>query len=188
MNANSTRYSIKIPNNVEVLNNYKDGYILIKGSLSKKLYKSFFKTQLCNDTKTLYVTNEVITKLSNSQKKNQKSLRGTVVAMISKYILEVSSLTYKTLNLKGVGFKVFSLDNQILHFKLGFSHNIYFKVSEGLKTNAKHSSKLVIFGNNSLLINQTASLIKKFKTPEPYKGKGILYSNEQIKLKEGKKV
>lgn len=189
MNANSTRYSIKVPSNTEIVNNNKNGYVLIKGPLHKKLYRTLFKTQLCIETKTLYVTSKTVTpRLPNKQKKYKKSLRGTDVAILTKYLLEVSTVTYKTLNLIGVGYKVFSLENQILHFKLGFSHSIYYKIPEGLKINAKQSNKLLIFGNNSLIVNQTACLIKNFKKPEPYKGKGILYSNEKINLKEGKKV
>lgn len=188
MNANSTRYSIKIPDNIEILNNPKTGYVLIKGLLSKKLYKSMFHIKICNKTKTLYVTNKPLTKLSNRLKKHKKAFRGTAAALFSKYFLEVSSITYKKLNLVGVGYKVFLLDNKILHFKLGFSHSIYYKVSEYLKVNNQQSIKLLISGIDSSLVSQTASLIKEFKKPEPYKGKGILYSNESIKLKEGKKV
>lgn len=188
MNANSTRYSIKIPDNIEILNNYKKGYVLIKSTLHKKLYKTLFKIRICNNKKTLYVTNKPITFFSSKHKKNQKSLRGTAVATLLKYFLEVSSVTYKKLNLVGVGYKVFPLDNQILHFKLGFSHSIYYKVPACLKINTQQSVKILISGIDSLLVNQTAALIKKFKMPEPYKGKGILYSGERIELKEGKKV
>ena len=189
MNANSTRYSIKVPSNTEIVNNCKNGYVLIKGPLHKKLCRTLFKIQLCNESKFLYVTSETVNpRLPNKQKKHKKSLRGTDVAMLTKSLLEVSTLTYKTLNLIGVGYKVFSLENQILHFKLGFSHSIYYKVPKGLNINSKQANKLLIFGNSSLLVSQTACSIKKFKKPEPYKGKGILYGNEKINLKEGKKV
>ena len=188
MNANSTRYLIKIPNTVEILNSHKSGYVLIKGVLKTKVYKSLFQINLCNNQKVLYVTNKPIKKLSNRQKKHQKSLRGTVVALISQYLSETSSITYKKLNLIGVGYKVFTLPNQILHFKLGFSHDIYYKLPENLTASSTQAVKLLISGTNSCLVNQTSGLIKQFKKPEPYKGKGVLYSNEKIKLKEGKKV
>lgn len=188
MNANTARYSIKIPDNVEILTNQKQGYVLIKGNLCKKLYKLLFKITVCNTKKMVYVTDNTFKKLSNNKKKQQKSLRGTAVAMLSNHFLEVSSLTYKKLNLVGVGYKVFELPNQILHFKLGFSHSIYYNVPVSLTTNCHQSIKLVIAGNDSKLVTHTAGLIKKLKKPEPYKGKGILYSTDRVKLKEGKKV
>lgn len=188
MNANSTRYLIKIPDTVEVLNSPKLGYILIKGVLKTKLHKSLFKINLCNTKKVLYVTNKTIKKLSNKQKKYQKSLRGTAVALINQYLSETSSINYQKLNLIGVGYKVFTLPNKILHFKLGFSHDIYYKLPENLTASSNQAVKLLISGTNPCLVNQTAGLIKQFKKPEPYKGKGVLYSNEKIKLKEGKKV
>ena len=185
MNVNSTRYSIKIPDGVEIINNNKKGYVLIKGPLIKKLYKTVFKIKLCNNKKLLYVTDNTYKKLPQKQ---QKALKRTTLAMLSKYFLEVSSISYKKLNLVGVGYKVFPINDQILHFRLGFSHNIYYKIPKGLTINSQHSIKLLISGTDSLLVTQTAGLIKNLKKPEPYKGKGILYSDEQIKLKEGKKL
>ena len=185
MNVNSTRYSIKIPDGVEILNDNKKGYVLIKGPLTKKLYKTLFQIRLCSNKKLLYVTNTAFKKLP---KKQFKAMKKTTLAMLSKYFLEVSSISYKKLNLVGVGYKVFFINDQMLHFKLGFSHNIYYKVPKGLLINSQHSIKLLISGTDSLLVTQTAGLLKNLKKPEPYKGKGILYSDEQIKLKEGKKL
>ena len=76
----------------------------------------------------------------------------------------------------------------MLEFKLGYSHNIYFKIPKNLTVFCLKSDKIFISGNFYEYISQIASQIRSYKTPEPYKGKGILYENEKIFLKEGKKV
>ena len=98
---------------------------------------------------------------------------------------------YKKLELIGVGYKVFPVENNlnsILHFKLGFSHSIFFKLTSETKALCFKATNLYLFGNSFNHVNQLASIIRSYKIPEPYKGKGILYKNEKIKLKEGKKV
>ena len=79
------------------------------------------------------------------------------------------------------------LDFNLLYFKLGYSHAIYFKVPKGLKVFCLKSNKLFIIGNSYLFVTQIAALIRSYKAPEPYKGKGILYASEKVVLKEGKK-
>ena len=78
-------------------------------------------------------------------------MKKTTLAMLSKYFLEVSSISYKKLNLVGVGYKVFFINDQMLHFKLGFSHNIYYKVPKGLVINVSifHSLGFPILVGNS---------------------------------------
>ena len=128
--------------------------------------------------------------LSNNKKKNISALRGTATAIIKQLILETSSILYQKLKLVGVGYKVFereTLNNKILMFKLGYSHPIFFKTTENLKFYCLKFTKLFIYGSSYQDVTQAASLIKSHRAPEPYKGKGVLYSNEIIKLKKGKK-
>ena len=106
-------------------------------------------------------------------------------------LLETSLFSCKKLNLIGVGFRVSVLnvlDFNLLYFKLGYRHAIYFKVPKGLKVFCLKSNKLFIIGNSYLFVTQIAALIRSYKAPEPYKGKGILYASEKVVLKEGKKV
>lgn len=76
----------------------------------------------------------------------------------------------------------------LLHFKLGYSHMIYFKIPINLKIYCLKANKLFILGDSYLFVTQIASLIRSYKVPEPYKGKGIVYTTEKIILKEGKKL
>ena len=90
----------------------------------------------------------------------------------------------------GVGYKVFLHPqiNNLLQFKLGYSHLIYYKLPENMNVSISKSTIIYVSGDCLNTVTQTASNIRSYKKPEPYKGKGILYFNEQIKLKPGKKV
>ena len=72
--------------------------------------------------------------------------------------------------------------------KLGYSHDIYLKIPRNLEISSLKFTKLFISGFSYGKITQTAALIQSYKYPEPYKGKGILYENQKIQLKEGKKI
>ena len=110
---------------------------------------------------------------------------------IKQILIEITYILHCKLNLIGVGYRVFThekLANQI-YFKLGFSHLIYFRVPLGINIYCQKFTKLFFFGNSSYnLLTQTTAQIRNCKLPEPYKGKGILYDQEKIILKKGKKI
>jgi len=137
------------------------------------------------------VSPTAFTKISNNQKKKIKTLQGTTVALIKQLIVETSSVLYQRIKFVGVGYRAFDVDNyknKLLLFKLGFSHPIYFKIPDKLKIFCLKFTKLFIYGSSYQNITQTTALIRSNKFPEPYKEKGILYENEKIILKEGKKI
>ena len=108
-----------------------------------------------------------------------------------KQTMEFPFLLQDKLRLSGIGYKVFESrleDRKLLHLKLGNSHSLYYKIPEKIVIKIIQSSKLFIFGDDYAKVCQIAALIRSYKKPEPYKGKGILYANEIIKLKEGKKI
>lgn len=187
----SKKYCIKIPENIKVLYNSNEDIITFIGPLGKKSLKLKLKVLVNNIEKLLYVTKEFSVNSLGSQKKKLNSLRGTVTAFIKQSLLEVSVTLYKKLELVGVGYRVFTVENNlnsILQFKLGFSHSIFFKLTCETKALCFKTTNLYLFGNSFNRVNQLASTIRSYKIPEPYKGKGVLYKNEKIKLKEGKKV
>jgi len=151
------------------------------------------KTQLIinENEKMLKVTREPLYGMSNNEKKRLKSIQTTQVVLLKQMLLEISFLSCKKLKLVGVGFKVSLLkilNFDLLYFKLGYSHAIYFRVPKALNVYCLKSNKLFFVGNSSMFLAQTAALIRSYKIPEPYKGKGILYISERIILKEGKKI
>ena len=185
------KYSVKIPENIKIIYVNDKDLITFIGPVGKKSLQLKLKLWVDTSENMLYVLKTSSVAFSGSQKKTLNSLQGTITALLKQKILEVSVTLYKKLELVGVGYRVFSLENDlssILHFKLGFSHPIYYKVNSDMKALCSKSTNLYIFGNSFNQITQTASSIRSYKLPEPYKGKGILYQNEKIKLKEGKKV
>lgn len=191
MKTFSKRYIIKIPENIEVFYCDKRQIMLINGPFGRKILKLQVKIEMFEKDNSINVLGSPFKKLSNKDKKTTKSLRGTTVALIKQAFLEVSTIICKKLNLVGVGYKVFPVETELgnlIHLKLGYSHSLYFKIPETVNIKCYKADKLFISGHDLSLVAQTAALIRSCKVPEPYKGKGIVYSTEIIKLKEGKKV
>lgn len=106
-------------------------------------------------------------------------------------LIESSILLYQKLKINGVGYRAEIDENfakRLLTLKLGYSHLIYIKTPKNLTMNCFTKTNLCIFGNSYNEISYLAALIRSNKIPEPYKGKGILYEDETIELKEGKKI
>ena len=167
-------------------------HIIIFGNSSDQK-ALILKTKLIIEKKKriIKITRDPFFNTSNDAKKKLKSIQGTQISLLKQMLLDISLLFCKKLDLIGVGFRVSILKLQggdLLHFKLGYSHFIYFKIPENLKIFGLKSNKLFISGCSYLFVTQIAALIRSFKAPEPYKGKGILYTTEKIILKEGKKV
>jgi large subunit ribosomal protein L6 len=185
------RHIVKIPIDISMYYCTIHHTIVFTNSSIRKTLK--LKTQLIinKDEKILKVTREPLYSISNNEKKKLKAIQTTQVALLKQMLLEISLLSCKKLKLIGVGFRVSSLkvlDFDLLYFKLGYSHAIYFKVPKILNVFCLKNNKLFLIGNSSIFLTQVAALIRSYKIPEPYKGKGILYMSEKITLKEGKKI
>lgn len=184
-------YKIKIPKDIVVLYCNKKNILTVCGLLTKKTLKINLEIKLKKEEKIISITNNTNFKLSNKKKKNIKALQGTTIALIKQLFMETSTLIYKKLVFVGVGYRTFDVENfpnKLLLFKLGFSHSIYYKIPENIKIFCLKRTNLFVYGNSYQNVSQTASKIQSYKTPELYKGKGILYENQKIKLKEGKKL
>lgn len=185
------KYTIKVPNDINVIYSSKKKIIVLQGILTKKTLKLNIQLIVIKSKNIIKVIPLPIFKISNNKQKKIKALQGTTVALIKRLIIETSTILYRKLKLVGVGYRVFDVDNlknKLLLFKLGYSHFWYFKISDEAKKFCLKMTKLFIYGNSYQNITQIASLIRSYKKPEPYKGKGILYDTEKIVLKEGKKV
>lgn len=119
--------------------------------------------------------------------KDTKKYFGLFRTLISNMIQGVYTQFTKILLLEGLGFK-FQLENKTLILNLGFSHLIKLTIPEDINIILESSNKLKIIGINKEKVGLFASIIKNYKLPEPYKGKGILYENEIIIKKVGKKA
>jgi len=117
--------------------------------------------------------------------KENRALHGLTRALIQNMILGVNAEYKKTLDIVGVGYKV-ELKGENLLLNMGYSHPIYFMPPTGIKLVAPTPTQIVISGIDKQLVGQVAAKIRSIREPEPYKGKGIKYSDEHILRKAGK--
>lgn len=182
-------YLLKIPKEISIIYSDKNSIILIKGPLGQKILKLKNKLKFKKSTSLLYIKNSSFA--INNLNKKQKSLQGTTLSLIKQKLFEVSKKVFIKLRLNGIGYKIDIIEKKfykLLRLKLGLSHFIYYKIPNTVEIKCYSTNKLIILGNNYNLVTNIASKIRAFKVPEVYKGKGILYENEIVKLKEGKKV
>ncbi len=114
----------------------------------------------------------------------QKSLHGTIRSLIQNMVTGVTEGFEKSLEIVGVGFRVTKKDN-VLELNIGFSHPINFQIPEGVEVNVEKNT-IKVSGVDKQLVGQVAANIRQFKKPEPYKGKGIKYTDEIVRRKAGK--
>ncbi|MCL6493499.1 MAG: 50S ribosomal protein L6 [Ignavibacterium sp.] len=128
--------------------------------------------------------NVIEVKRPDDQKEN-RALHGLTRALIQNMINGVSEGYKKVLDIVGVGYKA-ELKGTNLLVTIGYSHPIYFIPPAGIKLETPTPTQIIVSGIDKQLVGQVASKIRSFRKPEPYKGKGIKYSNEQILRKAGK--
>ena len=170
---------IPIPKNTKV--KVENGKIILTGPNGSKelsINDKIFSTSVSDD-------NNLILKLI---KKNDslKTIWGTTRSIISSALVGVTAGHEKILELAGVGFRA-SLKGNILNLQLGFSHDISYKIPEGVKIILEKSTTIKISGVDKELVGKIAAEIKMLKPTEPYKGKGIKERGQYVLRKEGKK-
>lgn len=121
-----------------------------------------------------------------AETKEARALWGTTRANINTLVKGVHDGFTKELELVGVGYKA-RVEGSKLIMSLGFSHDVTIETPKGLKITCASPTQISIFGADKQLVGQTASEIRSWRKPEPYKGKGIKYVGEYIRRKEGKK-
>ncbi|PKM91269.1 50S ribosomal protein L6 [Candidatus Falkowbacteria bacterium HGW-Falkowbacteria-1] len=170
------KLAIKIPSGTDIKIDSKS--VKVKGP------KGELKTDLLEVVKVEVVNDEIIVKVSNPEDKKEKSLWGLYRALINNMVVGVNSGYEKKLEVKGVGYKIAVVGNQI-NLNLGFSHPIEFPLPQGISATAE-GNILTILGIDKQLVGEMAAQIRKLRKPEPYKGKGIRYIDEVIRRKAGK--
>ena len=128
--------------------------------------------------------NEVIVKRPNDEKEN-KSLHGLTRTLIHNMVLGVTEGFKKELDVNGVGYRV-AMEGSKLVMNLGFSHQVIVEEVEGIKIEAPTPNKIIISGCDKQQVGQFAAEVREKRPPEPYKGKGIKYTDEVIRRKVGK--
>ena len=123
---------------------------------------------------------------ANRDGKEAVALAGTTRALVSNMVTGVSDGFEKKLALVGVGYRA-QMRGNTLSLALGFSHPVDFPVPDGIEIETPSNTEVVVKGVDRQKVGQTAAVIRAFRPPEPYKGKGVRYVDEQIVRKEAKK-
>ncbi|NLW88137.1 MAG: 50S ribosomal protein L6 [Clostridiaceae bacterium] len=170
------RMPIKIPDGIDVK---QDGAnITVKG-------KDIALSMTVHPDMTVDVKDNVITISRPSDEKQHRALHGLTRSLINNMVVGVSTGFSKTLDINGVGYKAAKQGN-ILVMNLGYSHPIEFPEPEGITIEVPAPNKIIVKGADKQLVGETAAKIRQFRLPDAYKGKGIKYSYEVLRIKEGK--
>lgn len=168
---------VQIPAGVEV--SLKDNEITVKGSkgtLSRTLHPEVEVAQ----------EGAALTTKAKSNSKTSVALTGTARALISNMVQGVSQGFEKRLTLVGVGYRAKAQGNK-LDLTLGFSHPVQYDVPNGVTIDTPSQTEIVVTGADKQVVGQVAADIRAYRSPEPYKGKGVRYSDEYVARKEAKK-
>ncbi len=168
---------VSVPANVEVI--LSSSEVSIKGPLGK-LQRSFNSDVIIErDGDTLLV------KVANSSRQ-ANAMSGTLRALLANMMQGVTSGFEKKLSLVGVGYRA-QVTNETLNLTLGFSHPIVYKIPGGVKVETPTQTEILIKGIDKQQVGQVAAEVRAYRKPEPYKGKGVRYTDEVITMKEAKK-
>ena len=167
---------IKVTQGVEV--SFKERQLSVKGPKGELELTAHPAIELKIDDENIYVSpvdlNGPMT-----------PMLGTTWALITNMIHGVTEGFQKQLSLVGVGYKA-AVSQKIIELNLGYSHPIKYTLPEGIKATVSANTKIILEGSDKQLLGQVSAEIQKFRPPEPYKGKGILFEGEPIKRKAGK--
>jgi large subunit ribosomal protein L6 len=122
----------------------------------------------------------------DSQDRKSRALQGLVRSLVANMVTGVSVGFERVLQINGIGYRAEAKGKSVL-FNLGYSHPIDFPLPEGITAEVDKNNTVKLTGIDKELLGQTAASIRQLRAPEPYKGKGIKYADENIKLKAGNK-
>ncbi len=139
-----------------------------------------------HDGVTFEQKDNVLTFNPANDEKSTIAMTGTMRSLVNNIVQGVAEGFEKRLNLVGVGYRA-QMKGNALSLSLGFSHPVEFVVPEGIKIETPSQTEIVVSGCDKQKVGQVSAEIRAFRPPEPYKGKGVKYSDEQIIRKEAKK-
>ncbi|PIE35845.1 50S ribosomal protein L6 [candidate division KSB3 bacterium] len=128
-------------------------------------------------------TRLVVTRATDQ--KRHRALHGLVRSLVNNMVTGVSAGFTKSLEIVGIGYRA-KKEGNVLNLAVGYSHPIDFPVPEGITIDVEGQNKVIVKGIDKQKVGQIAADIRKIRKPEPYKGKGIRYSDEVIRRKVGK--
>lgn len=169
---------IFVPTGVEV--SISPLLVTIKGPLG------VLSQTISNDLLSLELKDNYLSVKKEVETKESDEISGTIRALLANMVKGVTAGFEKKLLLVGVGYRAQAASNK-LNLALGYSHPIDHIIPEGIKVETPTQTEIIIKGIDKQKVGQVAADIRSYRKPEPYKGKGIRYSDESIILKETKK-
>ena len=170
---------IELPSGVEVVVNGQN--LNIKGS------KGVFEYLINSDVIVTKEDSSLVFNPKNANNKKHWAMAGTMRAVTGNMVTGVSEGFEKKLELVGVGYRAQAQGNK-LNLTLGFSHPVVHDIPDGVTVETPSQTEIILRGIDKQVIGQTASEIRSYRPPEPYKGKGVKYAGERIIRKEAKKT
>jgi large subunit ribosomal protein L6 len=171
-------YPVVLPDKVEVT--IAHDQVSVKGPLGTLTQK------LSSRVKIERVDDRLEFKV-NDNSRQANALSGTARAIVANMVTGVTKGFEKKLTLVGVGYRAQAQGDK-LNLTLGFSHPVQHQLPQGVKAETPTQTEIVIKGTDKQLVGQVAAEVRRYRSPEPYKGKGVRYTGEQIVLKETKKM
>lgn len=167
---------IPIPEKTDIA--YKDRTITVKGEKG-------VLTRTINPDVELNIDKSEITVTPNKDTRQGRATQGLVRSLVANMVIGVSKGFERVLEINGIGYRADLKGNQIV-FNLGYSHPIEFALPEGVSATVDKNNVVRLSGIDKELLGHTAASIRSLRPPEPYKGKGVKYAEEQIIRKAGK--
>ncbi len=168
---------ITIPSGVEV--KLDGNNVIVKGKSDQLSFDFHYSVNI-------EIADNVIRFKWNEAVKNSKAQAGTARASINNMVTGVSKGFEKKLTLIGVGYRA-QVQGAKLNLSLGYSNPVVYQIPKGISVEAPTQTELIVKGSNKQQVGQVASEIRAFRPPEPYKGKGVRYTDEYVARKEAKK-
>ena len=167
---------INIPSKTSV--DYKDGELVVKGE------KGTLKRTI-HPAVELAIEGDKISIVIDQEDRKTRSIQGLTRSLVANMVDGVSKGFEKILEINGIGYRAEMKGSSIV-LNLGYSHPIDFPMPEGISASVDKNNVIKIMGIDKEKVGQTAASIRKLRSPEPYKGKGIKYADEHIQRKAGK--
>lgn len=168
---------VAIPSGVTV--DVKPDRLIVKGKGGE------LSTVITGDVTVTIEGGQAIVKPANESKR-ARAMWGTVRANLNNLVKGVTEGFTRNLEINGVGYRA-AVQGEVLSLSLGYSHEIKYVIPKGIKIAVEKQTALSISGIDRQRVGQVAAEIRALRGPEPYKGKGVKYSDERIRRKEGKK-
>ncbi|MCK5894190.1 MAG: 50S ribosomal protein L6 [Endozoicomonadaceae bacterium] len=168
---------VEIPAGVEV--KLAGQHIAVKGGMGQLDINIHMAVEVKQEANVLTFGTRDGSKLS-------RAMSGTIRALVNNMVAGVSAGFTKNLKLVGVGYRA-QLQGKTLNLSLGYSHQVVYALPDGVTAEMPSQTDIVIKGIDKQLVGQVAAEIRNFRRPEPYKGKGVRYTNERVRRKEAKK-